>query len=912
MAATYYVDSVAGSESNNGTSISTPWKTLTTTSKVNTVIFQPGDQVLFKRGSAWSGYLIPNGSGTSTAQIVFDAYGDPAAPLPIINGNGIAAVRLWNKRYVTFQNFKITNTGTGAGGRSGIRLFYNSPGSYPGVRILDNEITDVVGYTTRGSGLENYTTAGIYIEFFDGQCLVDDLRIEGNYIHDVKAMGIHVRPGSFMSGHPEYWMTNFVIRNNTIMNMGGDHIVVQGADAPLIEYNAGYDAGALAVPNANLWIAGMWVCYHTRNSLFQFNEVARTITQFVGGNGDSMAFDVDYGTIGNHIFQYNYTHDNAGGAVLMMPHAPIQNTNPQQYYPPAEKTIVYRYNISVNDDRNNANGRQVIMNTAAGINSAHIYNNVFYNNRPLGLKVSDTAAEYYTNNVFYASQAHYGSLPRFTNNSYYGHIPRVNDPYKVLSDPRFVGPLPGTGPVADAYLTVGNITSLNDIFKLQPNSPLINAGKSITTPISNGGRDFWNNPLYASTHADIGVHEVVGGVGAPPSAVTMIDGINAAPITYSSGWTFVNNNASFDNSTVALSSTVGNWAQCSFTGTNVTLVGLRGPGSGRFNVSINGGPATLVDLYWPIALQRQEVFTVTGLPNTTNTIRITVATKNPVSTWTGVHLDYFQVAPGNPPAPAAVVVADDTAGTYTGAWTASTTAANGYLKTLHSSGTVGDSISFTFTGTGVRLYGPKDQDRGNLNVTVNGVTRLVSSFCPGEWDEVASVLYEINGLPQGTHTLTATVATKDANSLGQSVAIDFIEQLTGGFTAPLPPVAVDNPPGAAVVYTGSWTHSADAGFYNGTKSVSSTLGNYVTFTFTGTGVSLYAKKDSGLGKLNVQIDNGTATSVDCYSTSQLLQQKVFEISGLPPGTHTLKATVALKNPASASNFIGLDYFQYQP
>lgn len=910
-AATYYIDSVAGSESNNGTSPATAWKTLTATSKVNTVTFQPGDQILFKRGCAWSGYLLPNGSGTSSAQIVFDAYGDTAAPAPIINGNGVAAFRLWNKRYVTVQNFKITNTGASAGGRNGIRLFYNSPGTYDGVRILDNEITDVVGYTTRGTGQENYTTAAIYLEFFDGQCLVNDLRIDSNYIHDVKCLGIHVRPGSFMNGHPEYWMKNFVISNNTISKTGGDHIVVQGADAPLIQNNAGYDAGILAVPNANLWIAGMWVCYNTRDSVFQFNEVARTITQFTGGNGDSMAFDVDYGTVGSHTFQYNYTHDNAGGTVLMMPPAPIPNTNPQQYYPPAAKTIIYRYNISVNDDRQNANGRQIIMNTDAGINSAHIYNNVFYNNRSLGFKVSDTAAEYYTNNVFQTGLANYGSLPRFTNNCYYGHIPLVNDPYMVLSDPKFVGPLPGSGVVADAYLTVGNITTPNNVFKLQSSSPLINAGKSISTPVSNGGRDFWNNPLYASSYADIGAHEVVGGSGNPPAAMTFIDGINASPMSYSGGWSFINNNASFDNSTVALSSTVGNWAQCNFTGTNIALFALKGPGSGKVSVTVDNGPAKVVDLYWPIERLRQEVYTITGLTNSAHTIRMVVTTKNPVSTWTGVHVDYLLVRPGNPAAPATGLLTDDTSGTYSGAWTASTTAANGYLKTLHTSSTVGDTVTFSFTGNGVRLYGPKDKARGNLNVTVNGVSRLVSGFCPGEWDEVASVLYEVTGLPTGTYTLSASVAAKEASSLGQSVAIDCIEALTGG-SIPLPPVNVDNPPSTSVVYTGTWTHSADSGFFNGTKSVSSTIGDYVTFSFSGTGVSLYAKKDSGLGKLNVQIDNGPATSVDCYSTTQLLQQKVFEVSGLSPGNHTLKATVALKNPASASNFIGLDYFRYQP
>jgi hypothetical protein len=702
---------------------------------------------------------------------------------------------------------------------------------------------------------------------------------------------------------------------------GGDHILIQSANGPLIEYNAGYDAGILAAPNADLWIAGMWVGYYTQNSLFQFNEVARTANQFVGGltGGDSQAFDVDYGTVGNHVFQYNYTHDNAGGALLMMPPSP----NPSGgTYPPAVKTIIYRYNISANDDRTGYGGRQINLETAPGVNSAHIYNNVFYNNRPLGFKVSDTSAEYYTNNIFYTGQAQYGSRPRFTNNCYYGHNPQVNDPYKVLADPRFAGPLPAAGvQIADAVVSTdpggwANAAAAASIFKLQAGSPCINAGKSISSPVSNGGRDFWNNPLYAGA-PDIGAHEVAGGVGAVPGAVTFIDNPNAAPVSYSaplSNWTFHTNKPDYDNSTVAVASAVNSWVECGFTGTNITLVGVRAPDCGIVNFSIDGGPPTPVDLYWPAKLYRQEVFQKTGLSNGPHTLRATIAGKNAASLSSGFLVDYFQVLPGNPPAPAAVAAADSASGAYSGAWTSTAADANSYLKTLHTSSTVGDSFDFTFTGTGVRLYGPRSNARGDLSLTVNGVTKLASSYTPGNWPETASRLFEVNGLPQGTYTLHGVVAPKNPNSTGNAVSIDLIEALAGGVTAP---VIVDNPPSAAVVYTTAagntaWTHSSDAGFYNNTKSVTDKIGNYVTFTFTGTGVGLYAKKDSGLGKLNVQIDGGTAVSVDCYSSTQLLQQKVFEASGLAPGTHTLRATVALKNPVSASNFIGLDYFQVQP
>jgi hypothetical protein len=76
-ATTYYVSSSTGSDSNNGTSLSTPWQTI---GHVNGQTFQPGDSILFRRGDVWNESLTPPSSGSSGNPITFDAYGTGPAP----------------------------------------------------------------------------------------------------------------------------------------------------------------------------------------------------------------------------------------------------------------------------------------------------------------------------------------------------------------------------------------------------------------------------------------------------------------------------------------------------------------------------------------------------------------------------------------------------------------------------------------------------------------------------------------------------------------------------------------------------------------------------------------------------------------------------------------------------------------
>jgi len=84
--AAYYVDNcvTVGSDSNNGTSTSTPWLTV---AHVNAQSFNPGDSVLFQKTCTWRETLTVPTSGSSGNPITFGSYGSGA--LPVFDGANV-------------------------------------------------------------------------------------------------------------------------------------------------------------------------------------------------------------------------------------------------------------------------------------------------------------------------------------------------------------------------------------------------------------------------------------------------------------------------------------------------------------------------------------------------------------------------------------------------------------------------------------------------------------------------------------------------------------------------------------------------------------------------------------------------------------------------------------------------------
>src|SRR5665647_633270 len=197
-ATNYYISS-SGSDTNNGTSTSTPWKTL---SKLNAYFssLQPGDNVLLNRGDVFYGSINVIKSGSFGSPITIGAYGSGAKPvitgftnvtswtnlgrniwestsavstLPYtnmvsINGVNTAMGRYPNSGYLTYQSYS-GNTSITSSSLTGTP---NWTGASVVIR-KNNYVTDVSPITSQSGGTLNYSSGssaggsanyGFYIE----------------------------------------------------------------------------------------------------------------------------------------------------------------------------------------------------------------------------------------------------------------------------------------------------------------------------------------------------------------------------------------------------------------------------------------------------------------------------------------------------------------------------------------------------------------------------------------------------------------------------------------------------------------------------------------------------------------------------------------------------------------------------
>ncbi len=97
----------------------------------------------------------------------------------------------------------------------------------------------------------------------------------------------------------------------------------------------------------------------------------------------------------------------------------------------------------------------------------------------------------------------------------------------------------------------------------------------------------------------------------------------------------------------------------------------------------------------------------------------------------------------------------------------------------------------------------------------------------------------------------------------------------------------DDDPGCAFP---GWLRKSNLGTgdYNDDLTTSTTTGDTWTASFTGTDVAIYAPKESGDGKIEIQIDGQTSATVDFSTTgARQPQQRVSEVGSLADGQHTI-------------------------
>ncbi|MGH3168773.1 MAG: beta-galactosidase, partial [Trebonia sp.] len=122
----------------------------------------------------------------------------------------------------------------------------------------------------------------------------------------------------------------------------------------------------------------------------------------------------------------------------------------------------------------------------------------------------------------------------------------------------------------------------------------------------------------------------------------------------------------------------------------------------------------------------------------------------------------------------------DSALTYTGTWTHANTGNSNYTSgdydSTESWSTQADAtMSVTFTGTAVQWIGPKNNNGGIADVSIDGTQVATVDTYDASGKEFQQVLYSTSGLTAGSHTLTITVTgNKDAASSADTVVIDAI------------------------------------------------------------------------------------------------------------------------------------------
>lgn len=491
-AKTFYVDSEGGNDQSAGTSEKEAWRTLGRIKEQN--LFVPGDRILLKCGSVFRGeQLAFQGMGSAEQPIEISSYGE--GELPRLEGNGEVenVISLYNQQYIHInrleitnldqkynQNFELNGSNNQEKALRAINVSIRDFGTASDIRIEDCYIHDINGnikskwnggiFFDVKANIQNGTLTGVPSKY-------DQILISGCTFERVDRSGIKLISSQWCNqwekndpGVPVNWYpsTNVVVRDNYMEKIGGDGITVRDTDGALIEHNLVRDC---RYQNTG-YNVGIWP-FEAANTVLQYNEAYET-----HGTTDGQGLDCDHAS-SNSVMQYNYSHNNEGGFMLIM-----------GGYPHTGATV--RYNISQND-------RDKTFEFAQGCpKGTMIYNNTIYSDQLLergvfflsntgaGQGVNDTFA---FNNVFHypEGQKFYGgetqnltTYMKLYNNAYTGGIEAFEGDDNPLKAEDAGLTAPGTGPeVNESKTAVTGSSGALDGYKLEDTSVLIDKGITV-------------------------------------------------------------------------------------------------------------------------------------------------------------------------------------------------------------------------------------------------------------------------------------------------------------------------------------------------------------------------------------------------------------------------------------------------
>lgn len=334
LGADYYF-SVTGDDISGVGSIASPWQT---TTKFNSIDFDPGDRAFFHTGETFNGnlYLDANDSGTNDA-------GQLIAPIRIgsynsVGGNDRAIVRspsnreaffAYNNGGIELHDLEFVNGGSVTSNpKSGV-IFQVDQNQGAGLSKYEHvRVDNVVSHGFAANGIEVYAHGSVGYQ--------DVAIVESEFYGNLNA-GVSVGANLWTQLiHRDVHVDRVVARDNPGFSGCSPHcgqgIVLGQVDSAVIENSIAHTNGA-AFGKGNV---GIWA--------WQSNEV--TIQRNLAYDNlspagpDGGGFDID-GGVTNSVVQYNVARNNAGAGYLLAEF---------DYAEPMSQNV-FRYNLSVNDGK---------------------------------------------------------------------------------------------------------------------------------------------------------------------------------------------------------------------------------------------------------------------------------------------------------------------------------------------------------------------------------------------------------------------------------------------------------------------------------------------------------------------------------------------------------------------------------
>ncbi len=449
---TYYVDSVNGNDSNIGTDINNPVKTV---DGLVGAEFAPGTKILFKNGGEYECAATLTCSGTKENPIVISSYGEGERAI-LKTEERTEILRLFDCSYITVSNlhFKAPN----GGGIWIDTLEKTSEGI-----IIDNVLfTDMQNYkvhsrddNSRGAAPAR---AAVMVKGLPARSryAVNDLTIINSEVYNC-ANGFMIW-GSWNEAQTPWCETEeeidpvynegLLIKNCYFHEMDAEAVIVGMCDGALVTncraINCCQGEGLDENGEIEYFTAAMWF-WGSENSTIQYCEIAGQKNV-----GDGMAIDFDSHT-NNCTYQYIYSHDNMR----------FMCNNPN-YSGQHGNTV--RYCLSVNDNK----GRSTTAVASCGEHDFKFYNNTIVNCGEFQIKnLYDSLV---ANNIIIPID---GATIAYDIDSSRNNVLKNNCYYKVanpLTDMLSMNTVPGF---------VGEDYSDYMSFEISKYSPLIGAGVEV-------------------------------------------------------------------------------------------------------------------------------------------------------------------------------------------------------------------------------------------------------------------------------------------------------------------------------------------------------------------------------------------------------------------------------------------------